>query len=380
MTEGPLAGLRVIEFEAIGPAPFCGMHFADLGADVIVIERKTPPADYGDGVLAGIVRRGKRSIALDLKDASDKALALDLVARADAVIEGMRPGVMERLGLGPDDCMLRNPRLAYGRLTGWGQDGPLAQAAGHDINYAGLSGAAWYAGHGDRPPLAPPTLVGDVAGGAHYLMIGLLSAILRARTTGEGDVVDAAVVDGSAHMTNLLLDLMPSGAMRAGRGESMLDGPPWYRAYACADGKYVSVGALEEKFYQTFLDLVGLKDDPVFASRFDPAVWPKQADALATLFASKPAEAWTALLEGTDACVAAVLSPVDAPAHPHNVARGVFDDSAGYWQAVPAPRFKNGRPAEPDARKSPTRGEHTDEIRKELATYPAEPRGRTPQS
>lgn len=223
---GPLSGIRVIEIEGIGPGPFCGMHFADLGADVILVQRKNAPGNVVKNAQSGIIKRGKRSIALDLKDPADLEIALNLIATADALIEGMRPGVMERLGLSPDVCLERNKKLVYGRITGWGQSGPLAHAAGHDLNYAAVSSAAWYAGTTDTAPTPPPTLVADIGGGAHYLMIGLLAGIIKARSSGQGDVVDAAMVDGSAHMMNLLLDNIPSGLMRIDRGQSLLDGPP----------------------------------------------------------------------------------------------------------------------------------------------------------
>ncbi|MBV8667371.1 MAG: CoA transferase, partial [Burkholderiaceae bacterium] len=245
-----LKGIKVIEIAGIGPGPFCGMLLADLGADVIVIERP------GGGELqtAGITRRGKRSVALDLKSPESIETVLRLIEGADALIEGMRPGVMERLGLGPEVCLARNPRLVYGRMTGWGQQGPLAQAAGHDNNYIALSGALWYAGEAGQPPVAPPTLVGDLGGGALYLAIGLLSGILNVRNGGQGQVVDAAIVDGSAHLMNLMLDLAAAGLGHEQRGASLLDGPHWYATYRCADGRDITVGALEPKFYQLLLE------------------------------------------------------------------------------------------------------------------------------
>ena len=364
MPKGPLNGIRIVELEGIGTVPFCGMHFADLGADVILVERKSlgsnPIADKG----AGITKRGKRSIALDLKDPEDISIALDLISGADALIEGMRPGVTERLGLGPDVCLERNPRLVYGRVTGWGQTGPLAHAAGHDLNYIGLSSAAWYASPPGQPQCPPPTLIGDIGGGAHYLMIGVLAGILQARVTGKGDVVDAAMVDGSAHMMNLLFDLRPIGLFHNERGKSLLDGPHWYAAYVCADGKYISLGALETKFYQEFLKLMDLDEDPLFKDQYDASAWPAQAERLKSIFASRTRGQWRDLLEGTDACFAPILDPDEAAAHPHNVARAVFDTGAGHLQANVAPRFRSMATITPPS--SPRPGEHTEEILREL--------------
>ena len=287
----------------------------------------------------GVLKRGKRSIALDLKDADDKAILLELIARADALIEGMRPGVMERLGLGPDICHQRNPALVYGRITGWGQEGPLSQAAGHDINYVALSSAGWYAGPANGVPLPPPAMVGDLGGGANYLTIGILTGIIQARATGRGDVVDAAIVDGTAHMMNLIFDLLPKGLMKRERGVSALDGAPWYGTYRCADGEHITLGSLEPKFYAELLHRLELEDDPAFASQYDLKAWPEQARRFAELFVTQPAAHWCALLEGSDACFAPVMSPTAAKAHPHNKARGIFDESAAYLQARPAPRF-----------------------------------------
>ena len=244
-----LSGIRIVEFEGLGPCPFCGMLLADLGADVILIERKGG-ADIGQ---SAIYKRGKRSIVLDLKNQAAREVALSIAAKSDALIEGMRPGVMERLGLGPNDVHGINKKVVYGRLTGWGQTGPLANVAGHDINYVSLSGAAWYAGAAGQAPVTPPTLVGDVGGGALYLAIGILAGVLRARETGEGTVVDAAIVDGSAHMMNLLYTLRAVGGLPDDRGASMLDGAHFYSAYECFDGKWLSIGPLESKFYTALL-------------------------------------------------------------------------------------------------------------------------------
>lgn len=345
--KGPLAGLRIIEIAGIGPAPFCGMLLADLGADVVVVDRREPnPENIALGA-AAITNRGKRSIAVDLKSPEGVATVLDLVENADALIEGMRPGVMERLGLGPEVCLERNERLVYGRVTGWGQEGPLAHAAGHDLNYVGLSGALWYSGQPGEPPLPPPTLVGDIGGGALYLAVGVLAALTSARETGRGQVVDAAIVDGSAHMMNLLLSLKAGGRFVSARGESILDGPHWYSTYRCADGRFVSVGALEPKFYRLLCEKLGLADDPDFANGYDVEAWPELRRRLAVLFAMRPSSEWCALLEGTDACFAPVLDPDEAAHHPHMAARGVYREIDGALQAAPAPRFSATPAADP---------------------------------
>lgn len=345
---GPLAGLRVLELAGIGPAPFAGMLLADLGADVVVIDRPTAQAGGGgaDVAAAQVLGRGKRRVAVDLKSAQGRAAVLELVGHCDALIEGMRPGVMERLGLGPEICLARNPRLVYGRMTGWGQGGPLARAAGHDLNYIALSGALWYAGQPHDTPLAPPTLVGDIGGGALYLVVGLLAGVMNARQTGQGQVVDAAIVDGSAHMMNLLLGLMPGGQFVRERGASVLDGPHWYSTYRCADGHCIAVGALEPKFYGLLLEKLGLTGDPRFADGFARAAWPQLRQSFSRLFAQRTRDEWCALLEGTDACFAPVLSPEEAARHPHLTARDVYSKAGGVLQANPAPRF-SATPASP---------------------------------
>ncbi len=355
-----LDGIRIIEFEGIGPGPFCGMHMADLGADVILIERPQNTAPLIDNGPSDILKRGKRSVALDLKSQEGRTAALALVKEADGVIEGMRPGVMERLGLGPDDCLGVNPSLVYGRITGWGQSGPLARAAGHDINYLALSGALWYAGQPDAPPFSPPTLVGDIGGGALYLTIGLLAGIMRARENGKGDVVDAAIVDGAAHMSNLLLNIMAGGQMTEKRGQSLLDGPHWYQSYVCADGEMITLGALEPKFYRELLMRLELDDDPAFQNQYDPKLWPQQRLAFADLFRTKTSEEWRALLEGTDVCFAPILPPSRAAKHPHMAARNCYYEAEGVLQARPAPRFSASPAAAP--RPAPTRGQHNDEL------------------
>jgi crotonobetainyl-CoA:carnitine CoA-transferase CaiB-like acyl-CoA transferase len=337
---GVLSGLRVVEIAGLGPAPFCGMLLADMGADVVLVERGGGRADYPLSLgKNAIVNRGKRSLVLDLKDPAAVDALLRLVDGADALIEGMRPGVMERLGLGPDTCLARNPRLVYGRMTGWGQDGPLAQAAGHDINYIALSGALWFSGAPGEAPMAPPTLVGDLGGGALYLAMGVLAALLCARQTGVGQVIDAAIVDGSANLMNLLLSAHAAGQQPFERGRGLLDGPHWYGSYACADGLFVSVGALEPQFNALLFAKLGLADDADFRNPYDPRRWLRLRERLATLFATQPRPHWVALLEGSDACFAPVLTPREALAHPHLAARAVYAEQDGVLQAAPAPRF-----------------------------------------
>ncbi len=356
-----LAGIKIVEIEGLGPGPFAGMLLADLGADVIVIHRAGSGPSVTDD--KSLLDRGKRSISLDLKDADDLEIAKDLIKGADGLIEGFRPGVMERLGLGPDLCHAFNPALAYGRMTGWGQDGPRAQTAGHDLNYIATSGALYYASDPDAAPVTPATLLGDIGGGALYLAIGLLSAILKARKTGKGCVVDAAIVDGSAHMMNLLMAIGQNGDLSETRGQSLLDGPHWSRTYRCADGGYLSVQCLEPKFYAQFLEKMGLQDDPVFKVQFDKAVWPDQTASLEAIFAAKPQGHWAALFEGSDACVAPVLSPQQAAIDPHMQAREIWQTANGALQAAAAPRFSNYTVG---INPAPERGQHSTEILAQL--------------
>ncbi|MEM9551304.1 MAG: CaiB/BaiF CoA-transferase family protein [Pseudomonadota bacterium] len=339
-----LDGIRVIEIEGLGPAPFAGMLLADLGADVIVIHRRSGDRAPGQPDRP-ILDRGKRSIALDLKDPDDFEIASELIGTADALIEGFRPGVMERLGLGPESVRVRNPALVYGRMTGWGQTGPRAQQAGHDLNYIALAGALWHASPAGQRPQTPPTLVGDIGGGALYLVTGLLAGLLRARATGQGTVVDAAIYDGAAHMMNLLMTLRQSGGFSDGRGTSLLDGPHWSRTYRTQDGGFISVQCLEPKFYTIFLETLGLADDPDFAEQFRPDLWPAQSDRLEDLFRSEPRAHWEALFDGTDACVAPVLPPHEALNHPMSAVRQTWIAPEGTLQAAPAPRFDGARPS-----------------------------------
>jgi alpha-methylacyl-CoA racemase len=335
--KGPLAGIRVLEIAGIGPGPFAGMLLADMGAEVIVVERPGGAGTLNLGRKA-IYNRGKQSICIDLKAQGAADLVLQLVAGCDALIEGMRPGVMERLGLGPDDCLARQPKLVYGRMTGWGQSGPWAQCAGHDINYIALSGALSYSGEAGRTPVAPPTLVGDLGGGSLYLVVGILAGLLQAKTGGSGQVVDAAIVDGSANLMNLLL-AFAAGGMPMERGKGWVDGPYWYGTYRCADGSYLAVGPIEPQFHAEFLRRLGLDGDPCFAQSLDDSTWATARERLADVFAAEPQAHWCQVFDGSDACVAPVLDPHQAAEHPHLAARKVYQTHHGVLQAAPAPRF-----------------------------------------
>jgi crotonobetainyl-CoA:carnitine CoA-transferase CaiB-like acyl-CoA transferase len=369
---GILSGLRFVEIAGLGPAPFCAMLLADLGADVILIERRDDrPLERRRA--GEVFNRGKRSIRIDLKQTAGTDLALRMIDTADGVIEAMRPGTMERLGLGPEVCLARNPRLAYGRMTGWGQHGPLSQAAGHDINYLALSGALWFAGAPDRMPAAPPTMLGDLGGGALYLALGLLAAILQARETGRGQVIDAAVVDGCAHLSALQCALLSSGQLSLQRGISALDGSPWYRPYRCLDGRLITVGPLEPKFFALLIEALGLQREVDPRTRSDPATWPSLEARLTALFATRTADQWRSLLEGTDACFAPLLSVQQAAEHPHMRARGAFERVDGVLQPQSAPRFSAYPPT--PIRPVPAVGEHTTALLQELGLDEEQMRG-----
>jgi len=362
--KGVLSGVRVLQLAGIGPVPFCGMLLADLGADVIVVEH--PGTAHAPNRAADLVNRGKRSIFLDLKTTAGVANALKIGARCDILIEGMRPCLAERLGLGPKAFHVLHPGLVYGRMTGWGQDGPLALAAGHDLNYIALSGTAWFAGNAGQPPVPPPTLVGDLGGGALYLALGVLSAVLHARVTGSGQVVDAAIVDGTAHLNSLLLSLRASGELSDKRGSSWIDGSPWYRCYRCSDGNYVSVGALEAKFFATLMAALGLAVEFPPESQFDKTRWPAMQARMGEVFASAPRESWCRQLEGSDACFAPVLNPAEAAVHPHNVERRIYRNDRGFLEPAAAPRF-SGFPGQAPPHGSYQAGAHTEEILGALA-------------
>ena len=358
---GPLHGVRVLELAGIGPGPFCGMLLADLGAEVVVVDRKGGSLPFNAPPKFDVTRRGKRSIAVDLKQPGAAGVILRLLERCDALVEGFRPGVMERLGLGPDVCLARNPRLAYGRLTGWGQDGPLAQAAGHDINYVALSGILYHGGHRDSAPSIPPTVVGDIGGGAMFMAVGLLAAILSARSTGQGQVIDAAITDGCALMSALLQGMRAQHLWQDRRQSNVLDGGAhWYDCYQCADGEWISVGALEPQFYRLLIEKCGLAGQGLESAQFDQARWPELKERMAALFRTKSRAEWCALLEGTDVCFAPVLSFAEAPAHPHNRARGAYVEHEGVMQPAPAPRFAR-TPAE-IAGPAAGVGQHTREL------------------
>ncbi len=344
---GPLQGMKIVEIGGIGPAPFCGMMLADMGAEVTLLHRLTNDAGAGTLGRYEIVNRGKQSIMLDLKNPTAVEVALKLIARADAIIEGFRPGVMERLGLGPAVCLERNPRLVFGRMTGWGQSGPLANTAGHDINYIALSGALYYSGHGSETPFAPPTLVGDVGGGAMMLALGIVAGLLRARQSGKGQVIDAAVTDGSALLTALLFSFHQAGAWSDKRSDNSIDSAsPWYDTYECADGKFVTIGSVEPKFYALLLEVCGLSDDSDFADQYSKDSWPLAKQKMIAMFKSKTRKQWCELMEGTDICFAPVLDFGEAVLHPHNRERNTFVEAGGVMQPAPAPRF-SGTPSRP---------------------------------
>ncbi|MBE0624699.1 MAG: CoA transferase, partial [Burkholderiales bacterium] len=337
---GPLTGVRVLEIAGIGPGPFCGMLLADMGADVLRVDR-LQAGDLGLPLEPRfeIMSRGRRSIALDLKQPASIQTVLELAARADALIEGFRPGVTERLGLGPDACLARNPRLVYGRITGWGQDGPLAQAAGHDINYIALSGALHAIGHRDGAPVPPLNLVGDFGGGGMFLAFGIACALFEARASGKGQVIDAAMSEGAASLMAMFYGRMAAGLWRDERGVNVLDtGAPWYDAYETADGKHVAIGSIEGRFYAELLQRLGL-DPTKLPGQFEYARWPELRAAFTAAFKSRTRDEWCSEMEGTDVCFAPVLSLAEAPQHAHNRARGAFVDIAGVVQPAPAPRY-----------------------------------------
>ena len=360
---GPLAGYKIIEIAGIGPGPFAAMLLADMGAEVVRVERvgavRGPAPDVAH---PDISRRGRRNIALDLKHPDGVATLLDLVAHADALIEGFRPGVMERLGVGPEECLARNPRLIFGRMTGWGQDGPYALAAGHDINYISLAGALAHYGRAGQPPTPPMNMVGDFGGGGMFLAFGVVCGLLEAQRSGQGQVVDAAMVDGTATLMTMFWFMSQAGVHDASRrGVNLLDtGAHFYDVYECADGEYVSIGSIEPQFYAELLRLTGLTDDPEFRNQMDQDHWPHLKERLAAVFKDKTRDEWCAIMEHTDVCFAPVLRMDEARQHPHNVARGTFVERDGMTQPAPAPRFSRTVPA---IERSPAHdGQHTVEV------------------
>jgi alpha-methylacyl-CoA racemase len=358
---GPLNGIKVIEMAGIGPAPFCAMMLSDMGADVIRID--APQRGKNIEPRFDVLGRGRRSIALDLKNAAAKEVAMELIAQADALIEGFRPGVMERLGLGPDECLARNARLIYGRMTGWGQTGPLSQAAGHDLNYIALSGMLHSIGRAHEPPPPPLNLVGDFGGGGMLLAFGVVCALLEAKHSKRGQVIDAAMTDGSALLGTMMYGLKAAGRWNSSRGTNLLDGGAhFYDTYECADGKYIAIGAIEPQFYAELLQRMGI-DDVAFTQQMQSSEWPALKQKLAAHVKTKTREQWSKLLEGSDACFAPVLDLDEAIVHPHNQARDAFVEVAGVMQPAPAPRFSRT----PGSVKSdpPAPGQHAESILRE---------------
>jgi alpha-methylacyl-CoA racemase len=344
---GPLTGYRIIEIAGIGPGPFAAMLLADMGAEVVRVERAqsvrgpAPETAHYDVML-----RGRRNVALDLKHPDGVATLLDLVQHADALIEGFRPGVMERLGVGPDVCLARNPKLVFGRMTGWGQDGPYSQAAGHDINYISLAGALAHFGRAGEAPVPPLNMVGDFGGGGMFLAYGVVCALLEAQRSGTGQVVDTAMVDGAAVLMSMFWAFRTIGMFDENApGTNLLDtGAHFYDVFECSDGKYISLGSIEPQFYAELMRLTGLEGDDEFARQMDKSMWPHLKDRLQALFVTKTRDEWCALMEHTDVCFAPVLTMGEAAQHPHNVARGTFIEVAGVTQPRPAPRFSRTTP------------------------------------
>ncbi len=361
---GALDGLRIIEFAGLGPAPFCGMMLADHGAEIIRIDRPGARLDSWDAL-----SRSRRSLVLDMKQEAGLALARDLCREADGLIEGFRPGVMERLGLGPGELLADNPKLVYGRMTGWGQTGPWAPYAGHDINYLSISGVLHTIGVAGGKPVPPVNYVGDFGGGGMLLAFGMVSALLAVARGGPGQVIDAAMTDGSALLSGMVWALSAAGRWQDQAGHNLLDGGAhFYDTYACADGKYVAVGAIEPAFYTLLRQKLGLEEDTAFDAQHDPAAWPRLRQRLAALFLTRPRDAWCALLDQSDACFTPVLSLAEARAHPHNVARGTFVTVGGATQPAPAPRF--ARTAAPPPRGAAPAGADSAALLDELGLPP----------
>ena len=360
---GPLAGKRIIEIAGIGPGPFAAMLLSDLGAEVIRVDRAgavrgpTPDKPLGDVSL-----RGRRNVAIDLKHADGVATLLDLIESADGLIEGFRPGVMERLGVGPDVCLARNPKLVFGRMTGWGQDGPYAQAAGHDINYISLAGALAHFGRAGEAPVPPLNMVGDFGGGGMFLALGVVAALLEAQTSGQGQVVDTAMVDGTAVLMTMFWSMKAAGIFdEQNPGTNLLDtGAHFYDVYECSDGRYISIGSIEPQFYAELMRLTGLEGDDQFARQMDATQWPELKVRIAELFKTKTCDEWCELMEMTDVCLAPVLTMSEAAQHPHNVERQTFIELGGTVQPAPAPRFS--RTASEVTQLPARAGEHTREV------------------
>ncbi|WP_419851490.1 CaiB/BaiF CoA transferase family protein [Candidatus Poriferisocius sp.] len=366
---GPLKGIRVVEIAGIGPGPFAAMMLADLGADVVRVDRadrvrdEVPATPHPD-----LLNRGRRSLGIDLKNPDGAEAVLKLVEGADGLIEGFRPGVAERLGIGPDACLARNPKLVYGRMTGWGQDGPYASMAGHDINYIALSGVLGAIGREGEAPVPPVNLAGDFGGGGMLLALGMLAGMLEARTSGQGQVVDASMVEGSALLITMIYGMQAMGAWGP-RGTNLLDTGAWfYDVYECADGEYISLGSLEPQFFAEMVDKVGIDRDGI--DQNDRSTWPEMRTRLTAAIKAKTRDEWCEILDGSDACFAPVLSLAEAPKHPHNIARGTFVEVGGAVQPGPAPRFSR-TPAQ-IARPAPNPGQHTAEVLGDWGFAPAE--------
>ena len=356
---GPLSGVKVVELAGIGPGPFCCMLLADMGAEVIRVDRTANVGKDADTAKWNLLTRGRRNIAVDLKTPEGVETVLKLIEQADAVIEGFRPGVTERLGLGPDVCMKRNAKLVYGRMTGWGQDGPIAGAAGHDINYISLSGALHAIGERNGPPTPPLNLVGDFGGGALYMAVGVLAAVIEARGSGKGQIVDCSMVEGSASLMTAMYGALAAGSWIEERGKNRLDkGAHYYNVYETKDGKHVSIGSIEPQFYKLLLQLTGLEGEPL-PPQSDREKWPEMTERFAAIFKTKTRDEWCAIMENTDICFAPILSMSEAMQHPQNVERGSFVTVDGIPQPGPAPRFSRTKS---EVHRPPAKaGEHTDE-------------------
>ena len=361
---GPLKGVKVLEIASIGPGPFAAMMLSDMGAEVLRIDRVIQDSEVDlNKVDKDILNRGRKSVGVDLKNPTGVKVVLRLAERSDVLIEGFRPGVMERLGLGPEGCLKRNPRLVYGRVTGWGQEGPLARTAGHDINYIALAGVLGAIGRVDQPPVPPLNLLGDFGGGGMFLAFGVVCALVERVTSGRGQVVDAAMVDGAAILMTMIHGLRAMGNWNQERGTNLLDtGAPFYETYECRDGKYISVGSIEPQFYDLLIELTGLEGEEL-PDQNDQATWPALKDRVAKVFKSKTQEEWCEVMEGTDVCFAPVLSMAEAPEHPHLKYRGTFIEVADITQPAPAPRFSRTPPE--ISRPPPQPGQHTEEALRE---------------
>ena len=354
---GPLAGVKIIEMAAIGPVPFCAMMLSDMGAEVIRVDRLN---QKGSGHRANVLFRGRKSVAVDLKNPLGVETALELIDKADILIEGFRPGVMERLGLGPEVCAKRNPRIIYGRMTGWGQEGPLSQAAGHDINYISVAGALGSMGYPDRPPTPPLNLIGDFGGGAMYLLSGVLAALIERSTSGLGQIIDAAMTDGTASLLSPFFGMMAMNMWTPDRYKNRLDGGAfYYGSYECRDGKHISIGSLEPQFYALLLAKCEITDE-IFEDQLDQEAWPDKRTKMEAIFKTKTRHEWCEIMEGTDVCFAPVLDLEEAPYHPHNRKRETYVEFEGVTQPAPAPRFSRTKSSISSS--AALVGENTDEI------------------